>query len=57
MEDNKYFPSNANEALAILYCQKHCSSKTTPAELKEMYYKAKKEIANTKPNLSKANML
>lgn len=53
MSDIKTFPSDTTEALAILYCEKHITSKTTPAELKEMYFKAKKEIANTKVGSSK----
>lgn len=57
MSDVNHFPSNATEALAILYCQKHSTSETTPAELKEMYYQAKKEIANTKIDRSKVQKL
>lgn len=49
MADNK-FPTNVNEALALLYCEKHITSKTTPAQLKEMYLKAKKEITLVKGN-------
>lgn len=38
------FPSNRFEALALLYCQKHATSETSPAELARMYHAALKEI-------------
>lgn len=38
------FPSNPNQALALLYVQKHLTTETKPEELYAMYMEAEKKI-------------
>lgn len=44
MSDFSNFPTTRSEALALIYCEKHATSETTPEELAEMYSKAYKAI-------------